>query len=371
MVFYISSHTYHPMISKVLSETNQVCVGSEVGEEIYFKKYIRENIGNFGKIDTLILDLLALADTDEEITAAIESLMVMDYRMKIIIIASRRKEGDKLLRDCFLMGIYNLITTDEYLQLHQDITQCIETGMKYKDAMRFREAQESQKQEETKAIQKILIGMAGIGHRAGCTHNSIVFANFLRKLNYMTAIVEMNSSGAFTKICEVRKENFFSEGYFSITGVDFYPNGSQDKLIAVSGRLYNFILLDFGDIFQADKVLFNKCDIRIIISGSRPWEIEQLNQLFEEQEEDVLEKYHYCFLNAASNKTLQKEIMESMGPLNNIYFPEYAEDPFTSSSFPEGPAILSGYHPIVKEEKKQKKTQQLSGLLGNISFRKK
>lgn len=43
-----------------------------------------------------------------------------------------------------------------------------------------------------------------------------------------------------------------------------------------------------------------------------------------------------------------------MEPLENIYFPEYNEDPLACDHFPEGFEILRDYLEPVKKEKKKK-----------------
>ena len=111
--------------------------------------------------------------------------------------------------------------------------------------------------------------------------------------------------------------------------------------------------MDFGNYADADQILFNKCDVRIIISGSKPWELANLEEVFRSQEEEVLKKYHFCFLGTTNNR-LQKEIIKHMEPLENIYFPEYNEDPFACDYLPEGFEILRDYLEPVKKEKKKK-----------------
>lgn len=352
MVYYFSSPAYQPMIDKVLSETSQMCVGKQTGEEIFIKKYIRENITSFENVDVLLIDLTALADTDEEIMQGIESLRIMDYDIRFVIMAPHRREGDAFLKSCFYAGIYDLIVTDEYLKMYEQLTLCLTQKMRYKDALHFRDAVEEAPQ-ETLAVQKILVGIAGAGQRMGCTHNSIVLANFLRENNQMVAVMEMNSSNAFMKFCNAQNAKYFEEGYFSLKGSDYYPECDKKRLTAVSGKLYNFIILDFGNYDEADRVSFNKCDVRIIFSGTKPWETDNLETIFRDQEETVLKKYHFCFP-GTTNSNLQKKIIKHMEPLENVWFPEYTEDPFESSSFPEGKEIFSGYLHASKVTEKKK-----------------
>ena len=343
MVYYISSPKYQPMIQKILAETEQLCTGNQTGEDIYLKKFVKENMMLFEQLDILLIDLTALQDTDAEILQVIDGIRVMDYRVRFIFLAPYKKEGDSFLKECFYAGIYDLIITDEYLQMSEQLALCITEGMRYKDALRFRDAASTEEMKtESLAVQKILVGVAGAGPRMGSTHNSIVLANFLRENKQMVAIMEMNASGAFEALCDARKAKVFPEGYFTINGVDYYPACTRERVATVSGKLYNFILLDFGSYYEADRVQFNKCDVRILFSGTKPWELGALEELFEEQEEDVLKKYHFCFLGTSSGK-LQKEIIEHMEPLSNVWFPEYTEEPVESSHFPEGREIFKMY----------------------------
>lgn len=354
MVYYFCSPKYHPMIKKILNETDQLCVGNQVGEEIYLKKYVKENITSFEQIDIVLIELGALKDTDEEVMQSIESLRIMDYQTRFIILAPYKTEGDKFLKECFYAGIYDLIVTDEYLEMSQQLELCLCTGMRYKDALHFRDAAADEIKPETAAIQKILVGISGAGRRMGATHNSIVIGNYLRECRQMVAIMEMNGTQTHKVICEAQNAKVFEEGYFSLQGVDYYPSCTRERVTTVSGKLYNFILLDFGNYEEMDQLLFHKCDVKILFIGTKTWELLNLERIFQEQDEDVLKKYHYCFLGTTS-RNRQKEIINHMEPLENIWFPEYTEDPIMSSNFPEGQQIFGEYLHNMKVKEKEKK----------------
>lgn len=342
MIYFISSPKYQPMINKIIDEAGEVCIGKEVGEDIYLKKLVKEQISMFENMDILLVDFTALADTDAEVLQAVESLRLMDYRTRCVFLMPYRKEGDRFLRDCFYAGIYDLVITDEYLEMFNQLSYCIREGMKYKDALRYRDATEEESKQESVAVQKVLVGVTGAGRRMGSTHSSIVIANFLREQRQMVAVLEMTPEKAFHACCEQYRAKVFEDGYFTLSGVDYYPSCSRERLTAVAGKLYNFIVLDFGDYAAADKVLFNRCDVRICLAGTKPWELPLLEDIFREQDEDVLRKYHFCFPGCTALK-LQKEIIEHMKPLENIWFPDYSEDPFQCSTFPEGREIFKEY----------------------------
>ncbi len=353
MVFYFCSQTYQHVVSKAISEKELICAGSEVGEQIYLCKYIKENISHFSGIEILIVDLTALADTDVEIIEAIENIRNVGYDTRFIILSPRRWEGDSLLKECFNRGIYDMIATDDYSEIYDELMECLAEGRKYKDAVRFRDAIAVKPEgQQNKVVNRVVIAVAGVGGRRGATHTSIVLANFLRKKKFMVAVAELSATKAFRAIAEEQKAKIFDESYFKLQGIDYYPECDEEKLRAITGKAYNFIVLDMGNYFVTDKVSFNKSDVRVIVSGSKPWEIYELNNLFAEQVEIVMKDYHFCFT-FAHNPQLQRDIIDSMKPFENIYFPEYSENPLESDMFAEANEILKEYLDNVIVEKKK------------------
>lgn len=190
-------------------------------------------------------------------------------------------------------------------------------------------------------ISKIIVGIAGAGSRTGCTHTGIVVANFLRDRKQPVALLEMGEKGTFETIRTAYRTENFEDG-FTLNGVDFFPDSSGEKLKELAGRSYNFYLLDFGDFSQADRELFQKCDVKILCSGIKPWETVLLEKIFGEMDEESLQKCNFCFFGAAGN-ALKKEVRAQMEPLKNLWFPDYADDPFSCATLPEGAEIFDSY----------------------------
>lgn len=358
MVFYIASQTYQEIISRTVKESGRILAGGECSNELYLLKYIKENIRKLSELDSLIVDLAALHDTDEEIINALDMIRLMYDEIRIIILAANRLQGDELLSKCFQMSIYNLINTDDFVVIKNELLLCITEGKKYKDAVIYKDNKQQEKviikNEIKQTVNKVLIGMAGTQERIGTTHNCIVMANYLRKRGYMVAIAEMNPSKCLDTVLMAFEEKLFEDSYFSLSGVDYYPETNADKLGSILGKSYNFILADFGNINapKCDRVTFNKADVRIIIAGSKPWEIDYINEIFSISDKETLKQYHYCF-----NFTVDKNkdaIREGMAELDQIYFLSYQEDPFTTADFPAAEIILEQYMPIKLNETKRK-----------------
>ena len=261
MVFYFASPKYNPLINKVLTETDQVIAESIVGNDLFLKKTMKDKLASIASIDIIIVDFTALADTDAEIMEAVESIRIMDYKVRFIFVMPYKAEGDPFLKECFYAGIYDLIISDQYLEISEQLAVCVTDGMRYKDALKYRDAAINDQPKEAAISRKTMIGITGAGIRSGATHNSIVLGNFLRANNQMTAVLEYAQRPALQSVCEATGASFYNEGYFSLKGVDYYPECDRERLTAVAGRLYDYIIMDFGNYADADQILFNKCDV--------------------------------------------------------------------------------------------------------------
>lgn len=355
MVFYIASQTYQQVIGQAIQETGEILIGGECRSDILLLKYVKENNSILNSLDILIIDISALQDIDEEILQSLEILRMMHDHMRIIILAANRGEGDNLLTKCFQMSIYNIVNTDDFLEIKEELKYCIQTGMQYKDAVKYKEISEQEKvivkTEIKQTVNKILIGIAGSEKRIGVTHNSIILANYLRKRGFMVALAEYGQRDTFRSIQQAFEERIFEDMYFSMNGVDYYPSVDDAALGGILGKSYNFIIVDFGIFENCEKVTFNKCNVRIIIAGSKPWEVMQINSVFSLVPEETLKMYHFCF--NFTEKRLRNEVKKGMSVLEQIHFLNILEDPFTASEFADAEEILNEYMPVKQTEKKK------------------
>lgn len=354
MVFYIASNTYKEVISRAIKETDEILAGAVSSDEIFLLKYIKENGNQLSGLDMLVIDLTSCQDVDDEIVQALEQIRILDYETRIILLAANRSEGDALLTKCFQMSIYNIICTDDFLEIKNQLSRCLTAGMEYKDAIRFKEVKTKEqlvvKKEIKQVVSKVMIAFAGASARIGVTHHVIVLANYLRAHGFMVAIAEYNNSQAFVQIQEAFGESTLEDGCFSIRGVDYYASSDTNKIGSILGKSYNFVLVDFGCYETCDRVTYNKADVRMIVAGSKPWEVEAVNAVFEHADKETLKQYHFLF-NFTPEKD-RKTIRESMGEISRVYFLNYTEEPFVSGDFAAADEILKGYMPIQIEKKK-------------------
>lgn len=361
MIFYITSFTYREIIHRTITELDLVCAGNECSNEIYLMKYIRENISRMGNLDEFVVDITALQDTDAEIIQAFEMLRIMNYKTRLIILAPNRQPGDELLKQCFEMGLYDLILSNVFADVYEELKYCLTVGKQYKDAMRYRTSGDKDavpvKKELKRTVNKILIGIAGAQHRIGCTHLSIVIANYLRKKGYMVALMEYerNGEGIYESIQEAYEEPYIEERYFALRGVDYFAHTqNQDMQQLLASKFYNFIIVDFGLYSECDQMMFSKCDIRMIVSGAKPWETSYIGNVFQTTKQDALKQMTFIFNFTAEAD--RDDIRKEMTGLDNIYFMPLADNPFSSEDIGDMEKLFAFYDQEQKVEEKKKRS---------------
>lgn len=353
LVAYFTGRTFSQVIVDAIAVTENMTFNTDISDELDFQKYIKQNITKFESVDIVIVDISVCTNTDDEIITALEMLRTMYDKLKIIVFAAYRQTGDEFLARCFEMGIMNIINTSDFREIREELNRCITVGKTYKESVKYREKKQEKvivHHELKKTVNNRMVGIAGSEGNIGVTHNSIVLANYLRKKGFMVALLEMNGSGDYEQIRDGYEEKLFEGGYFTLNGIDFYPGCTEEKLLEILSHSYNFLILDFGVFARCDRVTYERCEDKYIITGSKPWEMKQMEALFELVPEDLLKKYMFCF--NFTSKQDEKLILEGMKDFQRVFFLKYTEDPFSDSDFTGADEVFAECLPDKREEKK-------------------
>lgn len=352
MILYFSGKIFQHVIREVIEKNDELAFDTEPSDELDFLKIIKQNIAQYESVDTIIVDVSVCQNTEEELLMALEMIRSMYDEMKIIVFAPYREAGDDFLTKCFNMGILNIIISDDFVEVKHELEKCIRKGMTYREAVRFKESRQEKvvvKHAVKRSVNKRLIGVAGVEANIGVTHNTMVLANFFRKQGFMVAVVEMNKTGAFEKICVDYDEKVFQEGYFTLNGIDLYAAHNTDMLHKVLEHSYNVILLDMGVYQECDRMIFERCEDRIIITGAKPWEMDATNEVFDMASAEVLGQYIFCFnFSAEQDYEAIRKGMEEL--TTNVHFLKYTEQPFEEFDFADAAEIFKDILPEKEEE---------------------
>ena len=203
IVLYLTSKAMRQTISHSIAEKELATFecNNQIGNTICLEDYMKTRgyLLSENDVDYLVIDLSALIDSDEQIAESISGFMLMHENIRIIIVSPKSHAGDKLLSILFGIGVRNFAVGD-YIEIKQSLLKCMsDNGMSYKDAIEYKDAKEDVPEvREIREVNKVMIGLAGTQGRVGCTHNTVIIANQLRKMGFAVACIEMNPSGAFS-----------------------------------------------------------------------------------------------------------------------------------------------------------------------------
>ena len=162
---------------------------------------------------------------------------------------------------------------------------------------------------ETKAR---LTGIAGIGKSVGCTHFTIMYANYLAGFcRKKTAVIEWNNSGDFErieKVCTGRVEEYRP---CHILEADYYKNAGEKDMGLILDENYEEILIDFGPLDDMSGNEFRRCEKKFMVVSFSEWQQEIIR-------ESVCEKYRaekkgWQFVASFGSEETRKEFERRFG----------------------------------------------------------
>ena len=194
-----------------------------------------------------------------------------------------------------------------------------------------------------KTIQMMSLGVAGASSRVGCTHQALMIANYLSSHGYHVAVVEVSGhvSPIFKKIAGALKIEIKENSFFSHDGVDFYPEFELKNLPMLNIHRYNFLVLDFGVFSLGNKDELGRCSRQLIVTGSKKWETDALDAVYDAYEPGQLELCDFLFMSAPTSA--KKAIMKGMAPLRRIYFADYEPNMFSRRGYHALHVLLRDY----------------------------
>jgi len=289
---------------------------------------IRE-LQNLSSFKYLILDITNRKEKEETIIKSVVAMKSM-HSIRIIILATGYKEGDSILSKLFREGIYNFVIGDNYQKQEEEFKKCLSTeGNDYKDAIRFRvedinikgKNKVIIKKEYKKLKQLLTVAVVGTQKHIGTTTQAFLLCKFFNERGLKACYVCANNS----KDIEELRENTGKEinnGMFQYNGIDIYDK--NEKISAMSYG-YDVYIYDYGILTDDNLESIIKNDKRIIVGGSKLWEINNLFVAIAKLKE--LEDVHFIISHCpAEDKNALSSNMDIYK--KNTHFSEYSPNPF-------------------------------------------
>lgn len=174
---------------------------------------------------------------------------------------------------------------------------------------------------------KIMVGVAGACCRMGVTTQAMQILKYLMSCGKKVCYVELNSTGFVQDLVEVYAVDSVDEnkGKASYANIEMYNR--QDIIPEILHMDYEFIIYDYGAFNSPDfnKISFLEKDIKIMVLGSNPGEIQSSTELIDNI---FYQNVNYVF--NFTSKADQEDLLAMMGEKADVtYFSEYCPDMFT------------------------------------------
>lgn len=351
MLYYVASAAYQNVISQACEETEQIITGSECSDMLYLASLMKDK--QLATSEIIIIDLYGIKDTEDEIITCLDQIRLMNSDAKIIILAPGMPEGKEILSRCFSLSIYDIINSQDYMEIKDSLIHSITIGKQYRDSVIFKDVIDFDAlNNQPKVVDHVQIGVIGTQHRIGVTHHAIILATTLRQLGFMVALNNMTSASTFSKLAESYEYKVTNpEIVYQHRGIDYYDHAEDYQL---SEKAYNFIIHDFGTQEESDMLRFLEMHQKIVIAGVKPWEDYYLNDFFSRCDVAVLKDIIYCFNFCPSE--LRRDVKTGMAELGSkSFFLEYQEDPIESFGVPYEDIFKETYVSASVETDKNKK----------------
>lgn len=345
MVVVISGPEFWGSIDEALSKMNK---------EVEYKKIDRD-IDIMGEVERLssmafnflILDMSCLEDY-RRVPQAVRKLMLNNENLRVIVIVPQKFSGSEVISNLISMGIYDIIgqRENEEKNITPILIEHFENPSTYAKAIKWDEGFARKKElekefidtgrksggdlqaktiEKDKIVGTVVIAVVGTMSRIGTTHTAISIAKYLMDNRHGVALVELHDSLAFERIKNYYENVVEKKGMFSLGGMDFYP---FDPSRAVSDLLledYSYIILDMGVYEKCNIAEFRRAHERIVVSGVKDWELDELEELIESENKNFKNRYYFTF---ASDEMFElvKSSMDSLPCFQAPYNPQPFDD---------------------------------------------
>ena len=333
------------LVSEVCLENNieDFQIITTVANLYHFTVTELKSLNNFSQ---LIIDITSINDTDKQLIDAIVTLKTIYIDLKITILAIGYKEGNSLLSRLFSESIFNFVTSTEYHTQKEQLKKCITVGNSYSDSISYRFKEDNKdipkskviiKKEYSKRKNSVTIGIVGTQAHIGASTQAILMCAFLKSIGLHSCYVQANQNKDVEKIAQMNNMSEIKD-MITYNDIDMYKDFIDNKSTG-----YDFYIYDYGNIdnFNIDSYITN--EIKIIVCGTKEWDFIHISKVFQNEKlNKILNDINFIFNFTA--KESEKNILSGLKDLKkNIFFSEYAPNPFDSEK------NQNIYHRILKE----------------------
>lgn len=337
MVYYITAPE-HLLFVKELCESNDM--GFEYSTSIRdIKLFVNTEVKKLSHIKYFVFDIDCLQNTDKEIYDSICGMPYMAASARVIVIALGRSTSDSLIGALLNRNVCNIVLSKDYQMAKREIEECFSEKGRTKETVApesiepFAEKsinpvtampiQRTKAEIPAVSYSMITIGMCGIEPHIGTTHHALALTAYLAKQRKKVCYLESNIHGDIQKLLDIYEgsaQRIRSDGGIDWNGVIIYHDYSFLDVLSMG---YQYYIYDYGACRDITAQEFLSNDIKIFVSGAKPWEFynysKTMGTLVNVPDIDTIMNFSVPH---------QRSMLFVDELKEQTYFAEYAPDPF-------------------------------------------
>ena len=375
MVYYITTPEHLSLIKELCEERkiNFDCV-TNIKD---IKLFVNTEIKKLEHIKFFVIDLDCLENTDKEIYDSICGMRYMTTA-KIIVVALGRSTSDSLINALRERNVCKIVLSKDRIIAQREIESCLmETETKEESVTKvFAETPvnpiaPSVKPRTVESVKRaipavsksmITIGVCGIEPHVGTTHHAMAITAFLTKQRKKVCYLESNIHGDIQKMLDIyagSKSSVRDDGSILWKGITIYHNYS---FLDVLGEGYQFYIYDYGACRDITSQEFVANDIKILVSGGKPWEFYNYNKVISSL--GVIPEL-YTIMNFSVPKQQSMLFLDEYK--EQTYYAEYAPDILEdNANYGIYESILSRYVEVSEKEAQSNLSKMKKRFLGGF-----
>ncbi|MEK4039425.1 hypothetical protein MHH49_18050 [Paenibacillus sp. FSL F4-0122] len=244
--------------------------------------FVVKDMRNFSHAQFVVLDRMAISESDEDLIQALLSYQTI-YGMRVIIIAEGLSIGSPLVQQLLQIGISEIVTSTEIEKLQSELKECLsDDGM-----LRFKSAAPPQvdpEEQPTSLIPEqikyqfkcnnLRVAIAGSDRRVGTTITAMNLVCWINAHGGSACYVEANANYHLAHIIHLFEPEKLGNAY-NLEGNDLYITEELNQK-------YNVIVLDCGVLSEPRiQENFIAADIRLLCGSAMPYDLARFYRAIE------------------------------------------------------------------------------------------
>ena len=171
------------------------------------------------------------------------------------------------------------------------------------------------------------VAFCGCQPRIGTTTQAIQFAKYLQFSGLSVCYIEANENHHVEEIPSLYEIQYHDKALSMIRFQDLDLYYNVFKIAEIYRKQYDVYVFDFGVFPQNNLLPFLEKNMKVVVSGSKPWELDNTMQVLKELQDKEIQ-YVFSFTEKAIREELKKSMKDKR---ENTFFSEYSPNMFALS----------------------------------------